>query len=810
MTDQVNPGGNGLIFKKMKKAFLPVAAALLALVSCQKENLFAVERVAEAKTILHASVAPASRVQMDAVGVFGWQTSDKIAVLDGSGAAHQFTATSAGSSSEFECVGKFALGAYASYPYSASFSADGNNVSFEIPASISYSADATNMPMLGKISGDAATFKAVGGMMKLVVYGVPGGATTLTFTAKKQKINGIFSIPDASVADPVISTAAKGVGDNSIVIDFSGKYNVNMVFYIPLPTGTIEGFDISFNDAAGTAKSVAADLVIGRNKCILAPTLVFPMVMWKETFTGYGANATFSSSAILTDGSHDAVAYGGASITYTTVNGGSTTKTYNETLAGGASPELLVSKSNGYFKAFNIPTLGESKLQISYKSNKNFLVLETNSSGVTFSGSYDGDSSTYTGVISNSKGLSSISIFIKNGNSSTNARIDDIQVSIGTPSPEITFTGAATQTIAEGATTAAGLTGVALTDAVDGTGIGVETSDPWLLANLSGSTLSISATGALYGTSTRTGYVHMRATGAPSQTITVVQNPQPEEGLPQYLGCYEIPAIDLYDSSMYTSTGEESFGSTSWYQYNTTNSKRRVITHTYEYSSSLYRNYTALVDQDKRCALWTAYPMHATAYPNNDVKRGSFCYDPALPRSWQSSGSTDDYDNGNGYARGHHCASEDRQACRDANDQTFYYTNQSPQWQNYFNGGMWASLEGAVQSNAPTGRDTLYVVVGTVFDPLNMHASNDGGNVARPSHYYKCLMKCTFNASGTMTAASGVAYLYSNEAHASGTYNDATYRKTIDYIETLTGFDFFANVPAALQDAAESTSASLW
>ena len=284
--------------------------------------------------------------------------------------------------------------------------------------------------------------------------------------------------------------------------------------------------------------------------------------------------------------------------------------------------------------------------------------------------------------------------------------------------------------------------------------------------------------------------------------------------LPQYLNCYEIPAVSLEDPSSYTAKGEETFGSTSWYEYDTDNAKRKIVTHTYEYNSSVYRNFTAMVDQDKRCALWTAYPMHAEAYPNLSVPRGDFStltsYDPAIPRSWQSSGSTDDYDNGNGYARGHHCASEDRQTCRDANDQTFYYTNQSPQWQNSFNGGMWASLEGAVQSHAPSGRDTLYVVVGTLFEPLNMHASNDGGNVGRPSHFYKLLMLCSFNALGDMTAADGVAYLYTNEAHTSGTYNDATFRKSIDYIETLTGFDFFANVPTALQSIAETHTASLW
>ena len=281
----------------------------------------------------------------------------------------------------------------------------------------------------------------------------------------------------------------------------------------------------------------------------------------------------------------------------------------------------------------------------------------------------------------------------------------------------------------------------------------------------------------------------------------------------QWLGCYEMPAINLVNENSYSGTGEETFGSTNWYNYQTTNSMQKVVTHTYAYQGKTYRNYTAMVDGSKRCPVWTAYVMHKTAYPDNGVERGKFqestSYDPGIFRNWQSSGSTSDYNNGNGYSRGHHCASADRKVNDDANNQTFYYTNQSPQWQNSFNSGVWSSLEGAIQTNAPTGRDTLYVVVGTLFEDGNTGSSNDGGIVSRPSHYYKLVMKCFFNASGTMTDAKGVAFLYTNEAH-SGNYYDSGYRTTIKAIEDRTGFDFFANVPSTLQDPAERTSTLIW
>ena len=100
-------------------------------------------------------------------------------------------------------------------------------------------------------------------------------------------------------------------------------------------------------------------------------------------------------------------------------------------------------------------------------------------------------------------------------------------------------------------------------------------------------------------------------------------------------------------------------------------------------------------------------------------------------------------------------------------------------------------------------------MVGTLFENGNTGSSNDGGIVSRPSHYYKLVMKCFFNASGTMTDAKGVAFLYTNEAH-SGNYYDSGYRTTIKAIEDRTGFDFFANVPSTLQDPAERTSTLIW
>ena len=75
-----------------------------------------------------------------------------------------------------------------------------------------------------------------------------------------------------------------------------------------------------------------------------------------------------------------------------------------------------------------------------------------------------------------------------------------------------------------------------------------------------------------------------------------------------------------------------------------------------------------------------------------------------------------------------------------------------------------------------------------------------GDDCKAPSGYWKCLMKCTFSSPGVMTGAVGCAYLFDTNSS-----NSAPTVTTIDAIESRTGFDFFVNVPYALQSSAESS-----
>ena len=267
-----------------------------------------------------------------------------------------------------------------------------------------------------------------------------------------------------------------------------------------------------------------------------------------------------------------------------------------------------------------------------------------------------------------------------------------------------------------------------------------------------------------------------------------------------WLGHFEIPATDVNLSSGQLShdTEPEGFGSTNAYIFNPSISTRRIVTHTFSYNGKEVSNYSILFDKDKKCALWAAFEMDSIDHPDKNVGRndGTWKSDPALDPSWQMTGSY-----GDGYTKGHQVASNDRQTTKIENQQTFYYSNMTPQ-SSSLNSGLWNQHEGNVQNllGGLSEFERIYVVTGPVFK--NGYSSTSDGYPI-PTKYYKCLMKCTFDSDGNMTAAVGAGYIFN---HANPTRTDTT----IDAVEQLTGFDFFANVPDKFETNAEKAKYSFF
>ena len=215
-------------------------------------------------------------------------------------------------------------------------------------------------------------------------------------------------------------------------------------------------------------------------------------------------------------------------------------------------------------------------------------------------------------------------------------------------------------------------------------------------------------------------------------------------------------------------------------------------THSFSMSGKSYRNYSFGWSQKDRVALWVAYPL-CDVYTNGSAGRtNAWALDPLLGNF--SAAPFGGY--GGSYARGHQLPSADRQCCYEANAQTFYGTNMTPQL-NEHNEGIWAALEGRVRTWSDSA-DTLYVVTGVVVSPSSrIEKDSYGNNVTVPDAYFKAVLK--YSKSSTLGTWNAAAFYLEHRAYSGGIQK--SHSMSIDKLEEKTGIDFFANLPAKVGEA---------
>ena len=139
--------------------------------------------------------------------------------------------------------------------------------------------------------------------------------------------------------------------------------------------------------------------------------------LWQEDFSSYSANDVPS----------------GGTYNYVCKDGGSTTKIYNDALAGRTAPELLVSKSGGTFMA-TVPLDNiEGDLTLTFYTNKQTISVNTTTEGIEGSLSVKAEGQhtlTFTGVTADMTEI----VIVFTGSGSSNVRLDDILLTYTPPS----------------------------------------------------------------------------------------------------------------------------------------------------------------------------------------------------------------------------------------------------------------------------------------------------------------------------------------------------------------------------------------
>lgn len=244
------------------------------------------------------------------------------------------------------------------------------------------------------------------------------------------------------------------------------------------------------------------------------------------------------------------------------------------------------------------------------------------------------------------------------------------------------------------------------------------------------------------------------------------------------------------------------------------------------------RNYSICYDTSKKVSRWVAYPVHSVymsgrEYPVGTSTKGrtdAWAYEDAIteysssypyykitgyasnpPVISQSDQQyvEDTYGVGK-YNRGHMLPSASRYNTWQTNAQTFYAVNMMPQ-NGPLNSGSWGTVENGVRNNACS--DTLYVVVGTLFENSTTFNDRKGHKVSVPSHVFKIMLRTKKGNTGKSIADlksasdfKSIGFLFENTGN-SPVENAVV---SVAEIEKRSGFKFFRNLPEEIADQVKS------
>jgi len=231
---------------------------------------------------------------------------------------------------------------------------------------------------------------------------------------------------------------------------------------------------------------------------------------------------------------------------------------------------------------------------------------------------------------------------------------------------------------------------------------------------------------------------------------------------------------------------------------------------TFEVQDSVI-NYMYEFSPEHHLARWVAFRFDATNRATT-ANRKDYNIKPQYPADPALKGglSADAYFGG--FQHGHLCASNDRRYSREANDQTFYMSNMIPQ-SGGFNGDYWTLYESFVQTKgrSESFADTLYVVKGGTLDQARQNITVDGYVVPVPAYYWMALLR----VKGASYSAIGFWMEhrdnYPEYSAAEVNAEILEHAVTIDQLETLTGINFFPNLPDDVEKSVEiAFTASSW
>lgn len=217
------------------------------------------------------------------------------------------------------------------------------------------------------------------------------------------------------------------------------------------------------------------------------------------------------------------------------------------------------------------------------------------------------------------------------------------------------------------------------------------------------------------------------------------------------------------------------------------------------------RQFVLSYSKSKATANWVSWHL-SKDWLGSAERLDNFIPDPLIPGSYPKA-ITSDYTS-TGFDRGHLCPSADRTLSAEDNAATFYMSNIIPQSPNV-NRGNWERLESYCRKLVSEGNE-LYITAGVYGEG---GTGSNGGRTKRiddkitvPEKVWKVILVLPYGTSDLSRIDKKVrviAVLFEN-MQSQGSVVWGGLRTSVNAIETLTGFDFFNNLPDTVESELES------
>lgn len=240
--------------------------------------------------------------------------------------------------------------------------------------------------------------------------------------------------------------------------------------------------------------------------------------------------------------------------------------------------------------------------------------------------------------------------------------------------------------------------------------------------------------------------------------------------------------------------------------------------------------YTLSFNHDRNISNWVSWHIDETDLGKIKRPDKAFKDDPAINPEWEPVLYSDYHFSNYGFDRGHMCPNADRNNDGQSQLDTFYMTNMVPQAEEN-NRGVWADLEENIRRICVRNGMEVYVISGpsvenggsTLAEDGKYHhpggtweyisSYHDNGQTIRidvPAYTWKVFLALPngtddiqrINENPDIVEAYAV-WMPNSDAECKGRQYDE-FRVSIDFIEEMTGYDFFSELTVEAQDILES------